>query len=521
MARSDPVDILVLGGGMAGLYFAWRMLRHRPGTSITILEMQGRTGGRLHTDIVPVGGALVKNEEGGMRFTKDMTFLMGLFTALGLTDAIMRFSMGDDHNVYYLRGRRFTFGQMKADASLWSTVYNLRESEKNRPPNAMLQDVVNAVLEQNGVKPGSWYPQTPEDWQRVRLEFTYRGIPLYQWGFWALLVDYGLSQECLQMIEDSMGFLAFYDQRVNAGVGFQTMGDFDKLPDYLTLRPGYETLAESITCQLRAMGCNILLSQQALFLDADSTNPNLMRVRARAGNGMVQDFSAAQVVLALPSRPLRQLALASPPLRDNAQLMADIGSVSSMPLTKINLYFESRWWFDRYQVSAGGSFTDLPMAQFYCYWPMDPNQQEGPASMTIYCDFDRTTYWEELQGIGTPFAPASGLAQPANSTPASSYVVEQAMRQLREFFGSENLPGPLLSTYVRWGSDQFGDGDHSWIVGADDKAIMQRLLNPISGKVYICGEAYSDEQAWVDGALRSTDTLLQRYFGLPPLAAGQ
>lgn len=28
------------------------------------------------------------------------------------------------------------------------------------------------------------------------------------------------------MIEDCMGFLAFYKQEINAGVGFQTMGDF-------------------------------------------------------------------------------------------------------------------------------------------------------------------------------------------------------------------------------------------------------------------------------------------------------
>ena len=156
------------------------------------------------------------------------------------------------------------------------------------------------------------------------------------------------------------------------------------------------------------------------------------------------------------------------------------------------------------------------MAQFYCYWPIALNDDKGPASMTIYCDFDRTTYWEELQRIGKPFAPTDGLAQPKHTTAASTFVVEQAMRQLGEFFGDSKLPKPLLSTYVRWGSPQFGDGDHSWIVGADDKAIAQRLLNAIAGQVTICGEAYSDEQAWVDGALRSTENVLQGCFGLPP-----
>ena len=57
-------------------------------------------------------------------------------------------------------------------------------------------------------------------------------------------------------------------------------------------------------------------------------------------------------------------------------------------------------------------------------------------------------------------------------------------------------------------------------MGAKDDAIAQRLRNPLQGQVYICGEAYSDEQAWVDGALRSTETVLQQCFGLPPYDLG-
>ena len=518
MATANQADIVVVGGGMTGLYFTWRMLRHKPATKIVILEMLDRPGGRLDTDLVLIDGTLVKNEEGGMRFVESMKNLMWLLQTLGRAGDIMPFSMGDKNNIYNLRGHKHTFGAMD-DAALWSTIYNLRSNEKGRQPNEILQEVLVAVLTQNGVDPKKWLPQTPEDWQRVRLTFTYRGVPLYQWGFWALLVDYGLSQECLQMIEDSMGFLAFYDQKVNAGIGFQTMGDFDKLPVYKTLRPGYETLSDTLARQIRDMGGKILLGHHVDAFDFDAGNKALLEVRAHIGVGYKITFVCPQLVLALPSRPLELLSPQCPPLRDNARLMADIRSVTTMPLTKINLYFKERWWFNNYKIAAGGSFTDLPMAQFYCYWPIVPNDEKGPASMTIYCDFDRTTYWEELQRIGTPFAPTDGLAQPPHTTAASTFVVEQAMRQLAEFFGNPALPKPLLSTYVRWGSPQFGDGDHSWVVGADDKAIAQRLLNPIAGKVYICGEAYSDEQAWVDGALRSTENVLQGCFGLLPYDA--
>jgi hypothetical protein len=445
-----------------------------------------------------------------------MKNLMWLFDQLHLGADIMPFNMGDEHNIYNLRTHKFTFGEAQADPGIWGRIYNLKANEQNRQPNEILQEVFNAVLRENGRDPSQWYPSTPEQWQMVRLDFTYRGIELYKWGFWALLVDYGLSQECLQMIEDAMGFLAFYDQKVNAGVGFQTMGDFDKLPQYLTLRSGYQTLADLIAAEVVAMGATISLGRKVERFELDGAGANPVSVWSRDAQGQVQQHLAAKLVLALPKLPLQGLVPYCPALRDNPQLLSNIASVVTMPLTKVNLYFDQRWWFDRYQIAAGGSFTDLPMAQFYCYWPLVIGNRSGPASMTIYCDFDRTTYWEELQSLGTPFEPV-GMKQPPNSTAASTFVVEQALRQLRLFFQTEDLPAPVLSTYVRWGTDAFGDGDHSWVVGANDRVIMAQMLNPVADRLYICGEAYSDDQAWVNGALRSGEQLLQGYFHVPPL----
>jgi lysine 2-monooxygenase len=497
---------------MAGLYFTWRILGQNSSTSITILEQLNRTGGRLDTDIQYINGQPVKNEEGGMRFTKGMTHLMWLLNALGRNDEIMPFGMGNDNNIYNLRGTKFTFGQANANPAIWSTIYNLAPNEKNLQPNEILQNVVQYILTQNGL---NGFPETPGNWQQFRLQALYRGLPLYQWGFWALLKDYGLSQECLQMIEDAMGFLAFYKQEVNAGVGFQTMGDFDKLPQYLTLRPGYETLAGTLTNQINSWGGNIMLQTKVVYVEVQSDN-TFHLVAGNVQTGDTMDCYCKQLVLALPSRPLQQLSW-GPGLVGPTQFQADIQTVTSMPLTKINLYFNERWWYNRYQIANGGSFTDLPMAQFYCYDQIS-DEPTGPASMTIYCDYDRTGYWDTLQKIGVPFAPTAPWTQPPTSTPASTFVVEQAMRELATFFGDDNLPQPLLSTYVGWGSGggyQPEDGDHSWAVGVRDDEVMARMVNPFPN-MYVCGEAYSDDQAWVNGALRSTELVLQQGFDLAP-----
>ena len=69
------------------------------------------------------------------RFVESMKNLMWLLQTLGRAGDIMPFSMGDKNNIYYLRGRRFTFGAMTDNPDLWSTVYNLRNNEKGRQPN--------------------------------------------------------------------------------------------------------------------------------------------------------------------------------------------------------------------------------------------------------------------------------------------------------------------------------------------------------------------------------------------------
>jgi monoamine oxidase len=515
-------NVAVVGAGMAGLYFTWRYLSNAGGgTNVVILEKLDRTGGRLDTDVVYINGEPVKNEEGGMRFTNEMTNLMWLLNALGRDGDILPFGMGDKNNIYNLRGKKFTFGDAETNPAIWSTIYTLAPSEQNKQPNAILQGVLDYILKQNNFG----HPKTPEDWQKLRLQGKYRGLPLYQWGFWALLKDYGLSQECMQMVEDCMGFLAFYRQEVNAGVGFQTMGDFDDLPHYKTLKQGYETLAQTLTNGINGMqGGQILLGCTVVTFwtnDDGTITVQYVDSNAQGPKSIYKFIKCYSLVLALPSLPLIRLMHNTSLLRENGQFWQAVRSVTSMPLSKINLYFEERWWYTKFNIANGGSFTDLPMAQFYCYDQQLFSNQQGPASMTIYCDYDRTGYWDTLQQIGNPYPPGNGLTQPPNTTAASTFVVEQAMRQLKEFFNDQNLPQPVLSTYVGWGTSDAGDGDHSWAVGVRDDEVMAYMASPIPNvNVYVCGEAYSDEQAWVDGALRSTEIVLQKYFGLAPPSEG-
>ena len=59
---------------------------------------------------------------------------------------------------------------------------------------------------------------------------------------------------------------------------------------------------------------------------------------------------------------------------------------------------------------------------------------------------------------------------------------------------------------------------NSWNIGVKSQNVKEKILKPADAPLYICGEAYSDAQGWVEGALQTADMMLEKYFDIPPLA---
>ena len=505
-ANAVVADVVVAGAGIAGLYSAWRLLQQDPSRKLHVLEILPRTGGRLETDVVDIGGVTVKTEEGGMRFTSSHHELIALLEELGLGKQAVPFPMGDDNNRFYLRGRRFTVGDARRDPAIWSRLYRLNESARGKQPADVLAGVLDAILEENGLDPDYWDP-TCEDWTRFRTEYTYRGVPTCRWGIWALLADYGLTEDCLEMLYQASGLIVPYDRQINAGSAFQLLADFIN-PELQTLRLGFEQLPEALGASCLDAGAAIHL--QTAVRGIDRLSDGRLLVTARREPGTTQSFICPTLILALPQLALRRLMPQAPMMRDSAEFLADLESVTDMPLSRINLYYEKNWWTELLKIDNGGSFTDLPLASFHCFGgPQRGASSERPASLTLYADHTRSHYWSELQRLGAPFHSAMFPANPPDTTAASTYVVLAATRQLGEMFGLRGIPAPVLTTYRRWTDPRMGDGNHQWKVGVDDREVRRRMANPFPG-VYVCGETWSDDQARVNGALRSADVMLQR-----------
>jgi monoamine oxidase len=538
-------DILIVGAGMSGLFAAWRLLTANPSLKINIIDKLGRTGGRLQTTFVninsPDGKPNVHDEEGGMRFVPEesgqMQHLWKLINDMKCAGYALNpvdFVMGDSNNRYYIRGKSFTQKDIKdSNDAIWSTLFNLAPDEEGKNPTDILEEVVSDIMMQNNKDP-KYRPKSPSEWIEFRNSFTYddyddKPVVINKWGFWSMLRRYGLTQECIEMLSHVLGFMGPFQDNVNAGEGLQILFDFPK-PDktqFKTLENGFEALPDALEKEIKKKGTFYLSTQ---IKSITKQNGTYSAACVNVDTGVSTTFTADKVILAIPKKPLKELAKTSPELLSDPLFHNAVNSVKDMELTKVGLYFKERWWHSdpRINITNGPNFTDLPLGSVYTFsqFPADPDHDKaynGPAALTQYTDYIRGNFWMELQNVGDKYEPI-GVSQPDGSYPASRALVEEMMKQLKLLFGlsedDSTVPMPVLSTYRVWGEGEFGYGYHQYKLNVDDKAdVYPNIYNPDKEELYVCNESWSPEQGWVEGALIMSDYVMVKGFGMEPYAA--
>lgn len=99
-STASSVDVLIIGGGFSGCWFADKLHSDKPELSVRLVEASAKLGGRLRSDENDGGGTLVKDELGGMRmFPESMPQIKALVERFKLT--LAQLPLGDSTNLYY------------------------------------------------------------------------------------------------------------------------------------------------------------------------------------------------------------------------------------------------------------------------------------------------------------------------------------------------------------------------------------------------------------------------------------
>jgi monoamine oxidase len=542
----DPLDVAVVGGGVSGLYAAWRIItdaeeRGEPVPSVAIYEMSERVGGRLLTWLPEGRAAGLRAELGGMRFLPPQELVWNLIGRLGLKDQIIDFPVTGPNLRLLLRGV-----STRADTPTPGARYELPPDQQAAQPADLMAAVITEILqtsENTAVREkyiGGRMPTSREDWDAVKPYLTWRGTLLWDLGFWNLISDVR-SPEFYAYVGDAFGYFSL-SSNWNAAEAMQFLYlDFLDKPQYKTLTGGYSQVPLTLESAI-APKCRIELNTRLASFDLDE---NLAPRLSLVGPQGPYEVTAERLLLAMPRRALELLGTTpSFDLQGNAELGQLVRSVTPYPAFKLFLFYESRWWEERFMITVGRSVSDLPIRQTY-YMPPDPPHDGGPVPpygllMASYDDARAVDYWQGLvpredtleQGRAELREAVEGLLHgagvldrgqtvvdpPPNLHKATDDMVRHATDQLALLHDmpAEEIPAPVVGAFADWGLDPYGGGWNFWTPQTDVLDAMTRIKAPLGPyrRVNVIGDGYSGAAGWVEGALTATEVVLESHLGL-------
>ncbi len=526
----EKIDIAIVGGGVSGVYCAWRLKKANPAHNIVVFEGSNHIGGRL-LSVRPPDIENMMAELGGMRILPAVQPLIKhlikeLNKELPANQQIETYDFPVDkpQNIAYLRGEYLRLADFTLEPN--KVPYNLPFLEKGGTAGTIIIGAIEQIV------PGITNPDLTEEKRRLMAQNAmFSGEHLYKQGFWNVLSRV-ISGEGYQLGVDAGGYNSTLSNWNAADAIPWYLSDFGINPDYKGFKKGFQEVPKSLAQLFQELGGEVRLKHSVSGFDWNHSGVQL-HVHGKT-------IEAKSLILSMPRRSLELLAPQSRPLQEIPEL---IRSVTPRPLFKLFTTYANPWWRAAgytdptgkfIPVESGRTVTDLPVRQTY-YWPRDDGKPATEGSSMLMASYDDGTnigYWDGLrprrhqawqagQDVGIPEHPFRAESGPDNN-PWFSYQAPEAMvaevsRQLSLIHGLTYTPRVRNAAFRDWGDDPFGGGWNSWNIGVQSQIVKHRIIQPIDGRpLYICGEAYSDAQGWVEGALQTADLLLAK-FGLQAL----
>lgn len=515
-------------------------------------------------------------EVGGMRFIEwDSASKTGhqmvsiTINKVGLQDKVIEFNT-TDNPLFYLRGEHFYSQQLGTTVNGKEILAPYGTPGNNaKPADVLISNISALMTEGNSVETRTeqcqYYEQGTLSSHFNGGSYVYNGGQnVGNIGYWNLFYDQA-GNEGFQYAADAGG----YSSNVinwNAANAAVYNGEFAPGGAFKTLSTGYSSLFVELykQCQTSAGQQGIAFNlhkktrlhsiwidksqnQQTRFKLSTADNPD-------HSNGA--EYGCDYSFLAMSPNALELVAQAtrynnfSGDQLDflNANNVQNyIQSVIEQPSYKVAMFFDQEWWKNasvpyrpdldsQNEINVfGPTITDLPLRQIYYFGNNAPNEPEGNpvyGVLTSYDDMRFTKFWQELE---LPIDARRETAisqdyQPLNGAGEAPYTMMRMLKlQLAKVhYGDPNMagaiPDPLETVFMNWGLNPFGAGYHAWAAHYDICDVMQKIRTPgrmagVAGSnVFIVGSAYSNDQAWVEGAFCTVESVLTEYLDIPTIA---
>lgn len=364
------------------------------------------------------------------------------------------------------------------------------------------------------------------DYNIIRKELTVNGTRLCNMGFWNLLSEV-LSHLAVLRIRDWGSYYHLIGENPNAAEHLIMWLRAIKSSESLRgIRGGMGLIVHRLVNRLRRPPYSKYVT---LHLDhrLESLNPASVRdrdqVRLRFSNN--RSVLASEVVLAMPKRPLERLGLPG--------MATELDQVYDIPLLKVFFVVDQPWWEDDRPPNRFAG--DLPTREVH-YWKSDDKTR---GVIMVYTDRPALHFWadyltgdpakvDRVDDRGDDGGGSDRLIREQQT--ASVWLLKRTrdrtapqginrrlwrrfVQYARDYEHNDFTMERLLACGIRdWGKDPYGAAVHVWRPRARSWEVADRFaafsLDGRTANIHICGDAYSDYQGFIEGALRSAGRVL-------------
>jgi len=187
--------------------------------------------------------------------------------------------------------------------------------------------------------------------------------------------------------------------------------------------------------------------------------------------------------------------------------------------------------------TMGPSITDTPIRQVVYFGNNALDQTAKPVYglLASYDDEQFTDFWKELElgPDGNKTVPNSDDCQTLEGPRKAAEIMINMLRQQLAalHFGAgadyEVIPKPLETRFMDWSLPPFNAGYHAYAAHYDIGDVQRKIRKPSQlldekdANIFIVGETYSNDQAWVEGAYCTAESVLNDFFDMEPIVSNQ
>ena len=375
--------------------------------------------------------------------------------------------------------------------------------------------------------------------------------PLHRIGFWDL-VERSLSIEGYYLAHDGSGYQSILSMWNAAEAIIWYLSDFAG-GTYKTIVQGMEELPKCLFQHIQRLSNGkdggaehaICLGWELSNITYDSNKFILDfrpgPIKEGAPKPQLETVRAETVVLALPQPALKNISIkglhfveSEPDEATVRRFHTLLDSVVANPLFKLFLFYDRPWWKDGTSAfpKCMRIFTDLQLRQIYQFGEERQTGKANPGHsrsksclLLAYCDARYAEYWKNLDMCKNGEINFTNSYK--NSVSAADWseiwkilsrfgtgddLVLRAREQLSRVTNNQDTSTlkPNTAFLMHWSDPPYYAGWHAWKMGIKPWVVSRMMVEPfLERRLFTCGEAFSSEQGWIEGALKSAERVLE------------